>query len=70
MISRTEVAVIRSEIERLQKARNECTDSGLQQRIDAWIEEEKRKLVAEDSSKAPASRRQGENARLRSSTRL
>jgi len=29
------------EIERLQKARNECTDSGVQRQIDAWIEEQK-----------------------------
>jgi hypothetical protein len=55
MISRTEVAVIRAEIERLQKAHCECTDTGAQKRIDAWIEEQKQKLVAEDSSKGTAS---------------
>jgi len=55
MISRTEVADIRAEIERLQKARQECTDSGVQRQIDAWIEEQKRKLVAEDGSKGTAS---------------
>lgn len=51
MISRTEVADIRAEIERLQKARQEYTDSGVQRQIDAWIEEQKRKLVDEDGSK-------------------
>jgi len=51
MISRTDVAVIRAEIERLEKARDECTDSGLQRRIDAWIEEQKRRLVSEGGSK-------------------
>ena len=55
MISRSDAAVIRAEIKRLQKARDECTDSGVQKRIDAWIEEQKRKLVAEDSSKGTAS---------------
>jgi hypothetical protein len=45
MISRNEVAVIRSEIERLQKARDESTDRGAQERMDAWIDEQKRKLV-------------------------
>jgi hypothetical protein len=55
MISRSDVAVIRAEIERLQKASDECRDSGVQRRIDAWIEEQKRKLVAEDSSKGTGS---------------
>lgn len=50
MISRTDVAVIRAEIERLQKAHRECMDSGVQKQIDAWIEEQKQKLVAGDSS--------------------
>ena len=53
MIPRNEVAAIRSEIERLQKARTDCTDSGLQQRIDAWIEEQKQKLVAEGQKTPP-----------------
>jgi len=42
MISRTDVAVIRAEIERRQKAHRECTDSGVQKQINAWIEEENR----------------------------
>ena len=70
MIPRNEVAVIRSEIQRLEKARNDCTDSGLQQRIDVWIEEHKQKLVAEEGPRAPASPRPGENTRSRASTRL
>ena len=51
MISRTDVGVIKAEIERLERARDECTDSGLQRRIDAWIEEQKRRLVSEGGSK-------------------
>jgi hypothetical protein len=48
MIARSDVAVVRAEIQRLQKARDECTDSGVQKRIDVWIEEQKRKLVGEE----------------------
>jgi len=51
MISRTDVGVIKAEIERLERARDECTDSGLQRRIDGWIEEQKRRLVSEGGSK-------------------
>jgi hypothetical protein len=57
MVPRNQAAVIRSEIERLQKARNECNDTGVLKRIDSWIEEQKRKLVSKDSSKVPSSRR-------------
>lgn len=64
MIPRNEVAAIRSEIERLQKARHECADTGLQKRIDMWIEEQKRKLVGEGRSKASAARRPGERTRV------
>jgi hypothetical protein len=46
MLSRGEVAIIRAEIERLEKALNECTDSGIRDRIKAWIAEEKKKLIA------------------------
>jgi hypothetical protein len=51
MLSRGDVAIIRAEIERLEKARRECTDRDLQKRIDAWIEEQKRKLISADNSK-------------------
>jgi hypothetical protein len=48
MLSPGEVAIIRTEIERLEKALRECTDGGIQDQIKAWIEEEKKKL-REDS---------------------
>ena len=51
MLSRGEVAIIRAEIERLEKALKECTDGGIRDRIKAWIEEEKKKLRAGDDSK-------------------
>jgi hypothetical protein len=46
MLSRGEVAMIRAEIERLEKALRECSDGGIRGRIEAWIEEEKKKLIA------------------------
>jgi hypothetical protein len=42
MLSRGEVAIIEAEIERLEKALSESTDSGIRDRIKAWIKEEKR----------------------------
>jgi hypothetical protein len=47
MLSPGDIAFIKAEIERLGKARQECNDSGLQKRIDAWLEELKKKLSAE-----------------------
>ena len=44
MLSPGEIAQIKAEIERLEKARKECTDSGIRQRIDVWIAEQKKKL--------------------------
>ncbi len=46
MLSRGEVAIIRAEIERLEKALKDCTENGIRDRIKAWIEEEKEKLTA------------------------
>ena len=51
MLSRGEVAIIITEIERLEKALKECTDGGIRERIKVWIEEEKKKLLSADSSK-------------------
>jgi len=45
MLSRGDVAIIRAEIEKLEKALRECADGGIQDRIKAWIEEEKKKLT-------------------------
>lgn len=44
-----EMAQIKEEIERLEKLRNECTDSGIRERIDAWIKAEKKKLESDRS---------------------
>ena len=49
MLSQGEVATIRAEIERLEKALRESTDGGIRDRIKAWIEEEKKKLIGETS---------------------
>jgi hypothetical protein len=44
MLTPGEIELVKAEIKRLEKARQECNDSGLQKRIDAWIEELKKKL--------------------------
>jgi hypothetical protein len=41
MLSGGEVAIIRAEIARLEKALGECTDGGIRERIKTWLEEEK-----------------------------
>jgi len=53
MLSRGDVAIIKAEVDRLEKVRKECTDSGIQERIDVWIKAQKRKLVAGKNSKQP-----------------
>jgi hypothetical protein len=35
---------IKAEIERLERLHRECTDGGIQERIEAWIEAAKKKL--------------------------
>lgn len=50
MLSPQEVAIIRAEIERLEKARKEFTDGSIQRLIDDWIEEQRRKLAAGNNS--------------------
>ncbi len=46
MLTPGEVATIKAEVERLEKALKECTDSGIKKRIEAWIEGEKQKLLS------------------------
>jgi hypothetical protein len=53
MPSAREIAQIKAEIERLEKLREECADSGIRKLIDGWVEEQKRRLV---SGKKPPSR--------------
>jgi hypothetical protein len=50
MLSRDEVAAIRDEIQRLEKARAEYNDSGIQRQIDIWIEHEKLRLLSDKKS--------------------
>jgi hypothetical protein len=45
MRSLGEIALIKAEIERLEKLREECADSGIRKLIEAWIEAEKKKLA-------------------------
>jgi hypothetical protein len=44
MLPPKEIAMNKAEIERLEKLCKECTDSGIQERIAAWIVAEKKKL--------------------------
>jgi hypothetical protein len=44
MLSPGEIAQIKAEVERLEKLREECGDTGIRERIEAWIEAEKKKL--------------------------
>jgi hypothetical protein len=46
MLSPGEIALIKAEIARLEKARKECRDSGIQKQIDIWIEELKKRLLS------------------------
>jgi hypothetical protein len=49
MLSPGEIAKIKADIEKLDKARHVCADSGVRQLMEAWIEEEKKKLEADQS---------------------
>jgi hypothetical protein len=51
MLSPGEIAQIKAEIERLERLCRECTDGGIRKRIEAWIEEEKKKLESRDNPK-------------------
>jgi len=50
MLSPTEIATIRAELERLEKARRDCSDSGLKRWIETEIEKQKKKLVSEQGN--------------------
>jgi hypothetical protein len=44
MLSPEEIARIKADIKRLDKAREECADSGIRKLIEAWIGDQKKKL--------------------------
>ena len=44
------LATIRAELERLEKARKDCTDSGLRKWIEGAIEKQKQKLASEQGN--------------------
>jgi hypothetical protein len=50
---RGDAAVIRAEIESLEKAREDCSDSGIQRQIDVWIEERKKNRSRETLRSSP-----------------
>ena len=44
MLSPRETTRLKAEIQRLENAHKECTDSGIRGAIEAWIKEEKERL--------------------------
>jgi hypothetical protein len=46
-----ERAQIRADIERLERARDECSDSSIRGLIEQWIKEQKKKLDPERSNR-------------------
>jgi hypothetical protein len=51
MLSPTETATIWAELERLEKAHKDCTDSDLRKWIETEIEKQKKKLVSEQGKR-------------------
>jgi hypothetical protein len=59
MLSAGEIAIIVAEIKRLEKARKDCRDRGIQKQIDVWIEAQKQKLASENHPKVERGRKPG-----------
>jgi len=51
MLSPTEIATIRAELQRLENARRDCTDTGLRKWIEAEIEKQKQKLASQQGKR-------------------
>jgi hypothetical protein len=51
MLSPGEIAKIKADIARLEKARDACADTGIRKLIEAWIEEQKQKLASRKNPK-------------------
>jgi hypothetical protein len=51
MLSSREITTIKAEIQWLEEERKNCTDSGIQRLIDAWIEGQRMKLRSESVSR-------------------
>ena len=51
LLSPEEIAKIRAEIERLEKASENCNDGGIQKLIEGWIKEQKQKLESGQSKR-------------------
>jgi hypothetical protein len=49
--TRRDRAIIKAEINRLEKARKDCTDGGIRKQIEVWIEAQKKKLASENNPK-------------------
>ena len=47
MLSPEEIAKIKATIEKLEKFRDNCADTGIRKLIEEWIEDQKKKLETE-----------------------
>ena len=54
VLSPGEIAKIKADIERLEKALDECRDKPIRELIEAWIKEQKQKLASGKNPKQPA----------------
>jgi hypothetical protein len=52
MLSPKDIARIKADLAMLEKARDNCADTGLRKVIDAWIEDAKETLVGEANKDA------------------
>ena len=50
MLSRGARSQIKTEIEKLERACEQCNDGGIRKVIEGWIEEQKKKLIDEENS--------------------
>ena len=50
MLSPEEIAMLRANIERLEKARDYSADSRIRELIDAWIEEHRQRLSGKNAT--------------------
>jgi hypothetical protein len=53
MVSAARIATIQAEISKLEKARKDCMDGGIQKQIDVWIEEQRTRLDPDAKSRPP-----------------
>ena len=51
MLSQKEITDIKAELQYLENARDNCIDGSIRKQIEAWIEEQRRKLIFDNNPK-------------------